>query len=202
MTSLLVKLKGFRYHFITLLMAMSGYQTANTSIHNSGFNYPIDSSANYGNEEVFIKVLSWNVYMLPYLHLFHDTRSRAAAIGDKLRNSPYDLILFQETFHTPSRDILKEHLKGGYSYFYGPFNDPGISLLTNSGLFVASRIPLSLLGVMTFNKAESFDALAQKGAVLLEGIKDGFRFQVVTTHMQADQSAYYQQIRIKQMRQI
>lgn len=202
MKFLLIRIKEFRYHLFTLLLASAGYQTANTSVYNRSVFQPEYTEVSVRKNEVFMKVLTWNVYMLPYLHLFHDTRSRAGAIGDRLKNSEYDIIFFQETFHTPSREILKKHLSEGYPFFYGPFNDPGISVLTNSGLFVASRIPLQVLSVLEFSKSASFDAMALKGAVLLEGEKDGYRFQVATTHMQADQSAFYHEIRVRQMQQI
>lgn len=194
----------WRYHLFTLLLASMWYQTANTSSHQDFLTGPVSFETNkkVAAGEANLKVLTWNVYMLPYLQLIHHSDSRAAAIGDRLKNSDYDIIFFQETFHTASREILKKKLSEGYQYFYGPFNDPGVSFLTSSGLFVASRIPLYLAGTMEFNRSASFDAMACKGAVLLEGIKDGYRFQVITTHMQADQSDFYREIRKKQMQQI
>lgn len=146
-----------------------------------------------------LRVLSWNVYMLPYLHIFHNTRTRAELIGQVLENSNYDIIVFQEAFYTPARKIMYSYLQKSYPFAYGPINNPGASFYTSSGVFVVSKIPLKLLKSIQYAKANTFDMLAKKGAALFEGSKDGKTFQLLATHLQAED---FPQTRIAQLEQL
>lgn len=146
-----------------------------------------------------IKILTWNVYMLPYLHLLHQTPTRARLIGETLLNFDFDIIVFQEVFHSKSRNILKSILKEKYKYQYGPFNDPNLSVFTNSGVMVVSKIPLHVVKNLVFSELRGFDKLAWKGAVLLAGEFNGRPFHLVATHLQSN---IYKETRLRQLRQI
>lgn len=146
-----------------------------------------------------IKILTWNVYMLPYLHLLHQTPTRARLIGETLLKFDYDIIVFQEVFHTRSRNILKSILREKYPYQYGPFNDPNLSIFTNSGVMVVSKIPLHVIKNLVFNELRGFDKLAWKGAVLLAGEFNGRPFHLVATHLQSN---IYKETRQRQLKQI
>ena len=152
-----------------------------------------------GSDQEELRILSWNIYMLPYLHPFHNSLQRAGWIGEILNKSNYDIIVFQEAFHSPSREKLKNEISASFPYFYGPFNDPGFSVYTSSGVCIASRFPLRLLKTMRFNRSESFDVLAWKGAVLMEGSFRSRPFHLIATHMQSNE---YPESRADQMRQM
>ena len=146
-----------------------------------------------------LKVLSWNIYMLPYVSLFNNNAQRAKAIADQLKNSDYTIIVFQEAFSSKCRNVLATNLLANYPYQYGPANKNFLPFRTNSGLWIVSKIRLTELEEFQFGKSEGFDAIARKGAVLFEGMFNGAKFQLLTTHLQADNS---EAIRTKQCAEI
>ncbi|MDD3078571.1 MAG: sphingomyelin phosphodiesterase [Paludibacter sp.] len=147
-----------------------------------------------------LKILSWNIYMLPALvSTFNHNSERAELIGDQLKDSDYQIIVFQEAFTRKSREIISRKLSDKYPYQYGPINPPAIPLHTNSGLWIISRIPLTLLKSIKFKRTSGFDSVAQKGAALFQGNYKGSSFQLLATHLQADNP---ERIAVEQCREI
>jgi len=146
-----------------------------------------------------LKILSWNIYMLPYISLFNHNAQRAKTIADKLSTSDYQIIVFQEAFSSKCRNILAKNLLSSYPYQYGPANRNFLPFRTNSGLWIVSKIPLTNLEEFQFSRSEGFDAVARKGAVLFEGSFRGAKFQLLATHLQADNSPI---VRTKQCAEI
>jgi len=146
-----------------------------------------------------LKILSWNIFMIPYLSSVNKNNFRAKAIADKLNTSDYQIIVFQEAFTSGSRRLLSERLKEAYPYQYGPANKCNIPFLTNSGLWVVSKIPLKELGEIKFAISKGFDKIAQKGAALFEGEYNHKRFQILTTHLQADGKAEMRELQCNQI---
>ncbi|HEX2618396.1 MAG TPA: endonuclease/exonuclease/phosphatase family protein, partial [Flavobacteriales bacterium] len=132
-----------------------------------------------------LKILSWNIYMLPGIVPLKARLSRARSIADTLVQSDYDIVVFQEAFHAGAVRILAARLRARYPFMYGPFNADGASMRYSSGVWVLSRTPLRLLGTIEFGDARNFDRTARKGAALLEGEHAGRTFQVLGTHLQA-----------------
>lgn len=145
-----------------------------------------DFHINYPQKSTQLKILSWNIFMLPYLSRFNATAERAVQIAEELRHSSYHILVFQEAFSNHGRKILSSKLKKEYPYQYGPANKCMIPFKTNSGLWILSKIPLTKLDEIKFNISEGFDGVAQKGAVLFSGTHNGSAFQIVATHLQAD----------------
>ncbi|HEY0261656.1 MAG TPA: sphingomyelin phosphodiesterase [Chitinophagales bacterium] len=146
-----------------------------------------------------LKILSWNIYMLPGIVPIAGRVKRAEAIADTLKKSDYDIIVFQEAFHRKAIGKIREGLNVLYPYMYGPFNQPTSKFKINSGVWVVSKIPLKELGVIQFGNGKVADKIAQKGAALLEGIANGKTFQILGTHVQAQQ---FPSIRKEQYEQI
>jgi len=146
-----------------------------------------------------LKILSWNIYMLPYISLFNRNATRARAIGHRLEHSDYQIIVFQEAFSIKCRRILARQLRAEYPYQYGPVNKCLFPFRTSSGLWVVSKIPLKQLDKLRFSISSGFDMVARKGAVLFQGDFQGAQFQLLTTHLQADKS---NRIREKQCMEI
>ncbi|ADQ79481.1 Endonuclease/exonuclease/phosphatase [Paludibacter propionicigenes WB4] len=146
-----------------------------------------------------LKILSWNIYMLPYISLFNHNADRARVIADKLEFSDYQIIVFQEAFSSKCRNILAKRLAKEYPYQYGPANKCYWPFRTSSGLWVVSKMPLKQLAKIKFTEGSGFDIIARKGAVLFQGDFEGTRFQLLATHLQADNS---EKIRAKQCREI
>ena len=146
-----------------------------------------------------LRILSWNIYMLPYLSWFNGNGHRARIIGEELTNSDYQIIVFQEAFSSKCRRIIKKILSKQYPYQYGPSNNSAWSLRSNSGLWVLSKLPLTQLKTIKFGKARGYDVIAQKGATLFQGEFFGRRFQLMATHLQSSNS---QDIREKQYKEV
>lgn len=133
-----------------------------------------------------LKVLSWNIYMLPPLIFFNGKQKRARAIGQLLRDSDYDVIVFQEAFHHGARWRIKRWLRDIYPYQIGPANIHYVSLRASSGVWIVSKVPIKKVESICFKKRWGFDnRMARKGALMVEGEKDGQRFQIVGTHLNA-----------------
>lgn len=148
-----------------------------------------------------LKILSWNIYLLPYVSLFNDNDKRAKAIGERLNGSDYHIIVFQEAFSSKCRKILSKTLLASFPYQYGPVNDARFSLRTNSGLWVVSQFPLTQLDQLEFSKSEGYDTVARKGAVLFEGTFRDSKFQLMATHLQAKDSQMLRELQCAEIRQ-
>jgi endonuclease/exonuclease/phosphatase family metal-dependent hydrolase len=137
--------------------------------------------------------------MLPYLSLFNDNAKRAKAIAERLNGSDAHILVFQEAFSSKCRNIVSKGLQGRFPFQYGPFNDKRYSWRTNSGLWIVSQFPLNVLDFIRFSVSKGYDVVARKGAVMLEGSFHGARFQLLATHLQAEDS---QDLRIVQCSEI
>jgi endonuclease/exonuclease/phosphatase family metal-dependent hydrolase len=146
-----------------------------------------------------LKILSWNIYMLPKIVVQRNKRIRAHAIVEELKKSDFDIIVFQEAFLPAAREIIKAGLGNLYPFQFGPANSEGFTLKTNSGVWIISKVPLKLLKTTQFKNCTGNDCWARKGAMLLEGVWGDKAFQILGTHLQADG---FDKIREKQMDQI
>jgi endonuclease/exonuclease/phosphatase family metal-dependent hydrolase len=146
------------------------------------------------NEKKVLNVLSWNIYMLPaYTNLSpkikkNYRKSRAKEISDRLNQSEYNILVFQEAFHVPSRRILKREMKERFPYQYGPINPRGLSLKTNSGVLVLSETPLKLLAKTKYKRCSGSDCYSKKGAAIWEGFWGNNEFQIIGTHLNSGRS--------------
>ena len=132
-----------------------------------------------------LKILSWNIKMLPSIFVPSGKIRRSKRIAEQLQNLNYDIIIFQEAFHAQSRNIISKHLNNKYPYRYGPANKPWYSVKTNSGIWILSKIPLQILHELDFCQCEKEDCFARKGALMLQGNWNGNSFQIIGTHLEA-----------------
>ena len=125
--------------------------------------------------------------MLPRL-LFRLSRGpmrRSRLIPQYLIDDQIDIIVFQEAFDPRARRLLKRRLKDTYPYMVGPANHAKFRFKTNSGVWMASKIPLKHLGEIRFSECEGSDCLAKKGALLVETEWQGVKIQVLGTHLES-----------------
>lgn len=160
---------------------------------------PFNATEDSSGEDNGLKILSWNIYMLPAPIIRPGKLDRARQITAHLKQADFDIIVFQEAFHHRARRIISKGLKEKYPFRYGPANKGGFSFKTNSGIWVVSRIPLNVLGTIQFKNCKGVDCYSRKGAMLLEGEVKGKKFQILGTHLQSEDA---QLIREKQMDQI
>lgn len=148
-----------------------------------------------------MKVLCWNIYMLPRFALHTGKRKRAREIVKMLPAENYDIIVFQEAFHGDARRILKRGLKNLYPYRIGPANRNRWWVKTNSGVWMLSKTPIKELKQIKYKDCYGFaDCFAHKGALLVEGEFEGQKFQILGTHIQASgpenvKQSQYEEIR-------
>ncbi len=155
--------------------------------------------------EAQLKVLSWNIYMLPRLVRQVGQLERSKLIAEKLIGADYDVIVFQEAFDKKSRKILWSIIKEIYPYAVGPVNESRNTKrmsITNGGVWIVSKLPLKKMGEILFDDCKGFDCGSRKGALMVQVEKDGHTYQVIGTHMQADDSPKIEAIREKQLEQI
>lgn len=136
--------------------------------------------------ECKLKILTWNIYMLPHCSWLKGNCNRAAEIAEKLKSSDYDIIVFEEAFDFRARRILQKQLMGSFPFMYGPANLSFFSLKTSSGIWVVSKIPLKKIREIEYHNRYGIDAMARKGAVMFQGEWKGNDFQLIGTHLQAD----------------
>ena len=159
---------------------------------------PLKPGAGAVTENRNLKILSWNIYMLPRMVPRKGKRERAYAIVEALKKTDYDIIVFEEAFLPAARKIILAGLGNQYEFQYGPVNStPNIK--TNGGVWILSKIKMDLVKTIQFKECATWDCLARKGAMLLEGTWNGKKFQLMGTHLQADE---YQEVRYKQMDEI
>ncbi len=150
-------------------------------------------------DENNLKILSWNIYMLPKIVPQKGKLERAQTIVDSVKKSDFDIIVFQEAFLPEARELIFNGLQPLYPYQYGPANSGGFTVKINSGVWVISKMPMKILNTTQFKNCAANDCWARKGAMLLEGEWNGKAFQILGTHLQADG---FDRIREKQMDQI
>jgi endonuclease/exonuclease/phosphatase family metal-dependent hydrolase len=132
-----------------------------------------------------LHILSWNIYMLPKFAKITGKRVRAKIIADQIKQSDYQILVFQEAFLGDARKIIRKGLKDVFPYEYGPANRK-FSIKTNSGIWVLSKLPLNVLEEIDYEQCVGFDdCFARKGALMLEGDFKGQKFQLLGTHLQA-----------------
>ena len=132
-----------------------------------------------------LRVLSWNIYMLPRFVKITGKRKRATEIGHLLRKSPYDVLVLQESFLGTARKRIRNELVQLYPEECGPANLK-FSLKANSGIWILSRLPMKCLEEIDFSECQGLDdCMARKGALLVEVNWKNQPIQVLGTHLQA-----------------
>jgi endonuclease/exonuclease/phosphatase family metal-dependent hydrolase len=180
-------LLSISYMMLSCLITTFGQQPINSEIELIPASFkessPIDEPLLIQNKKN-LKILSWNIYMLPPAILETAKRQRAKAIATELDQTDYDILVFQEAFHSAARNILRAKLHHLFPHSYGPANHKGIKF--NSGIWILSKIPLKPVKEIKYKKCTGYDCYSQKGAILMEGNKSGEIFQLIGTHLQSE----------------
>lgn len=136
-----------------------------------------------------LRILSWNVFLLPDPVQSLDHKKRATMIGDylKARRGNFDIICIEKAFQDTRRQIIVDALKPYFPHVVDPllavkwkrwFGD------YNSGITVLSKVPLQTLVRHDWNEAAGTEASEPKGYVILELVWHGQPVQLVVVHMQ------------------
>lgn len=154
------------------------------------------------NPNSTLSILSWNIYLLPWIVPFKSQCKRAKAIAEVIAELDYDVIVIQEAFHNRARKILIERLLPHFPYQIEP--QKGRFLKFNSGVFIISKIPMRLIDQIQYKECKLFfqDCRANKGATMVALEKDNQQFHLIATHLQAERGARFDSIRESQFREI
>ncbi|MDZ4715729.1 MAG: sphingomyelin phosphodiesterase [Cytophagales bacterium] len=139
----------------------------------------------FGFGQDSLRLLTWNIQMLPVIVHPNGKAKRARAIVEQLEKNPYDVVVFQELFKKRSRRIISKGLAASYPYHTRVLNKRSIGLKTNGGVMIFSRHPIKETHQIRYSKRTGFDKLSRKGALMAEIDFHGKPVQVIGTHLQA-----------------
>jgi hypothetical protein len=148
------------------------------------------TTATLTGEQPNLRVLTWNLQLLPTAldqfsaKLQKSQHLRAPWIIDYLNHQDYDIVVLEEVIDPGITEDLKRGLKEHYPYIVAPASKMGMAG-ASGGIFFAGRIPLQYITHIEFKHVAGVDALAEKGCTLVEAEKEGVRFQIAGTHLQA-----------------
>jgi len=134
-------------------------------------------------DETTVKVLTWNIYMLP-LHLFIiDQGPRADKIPDHVKG--YDVVVFQEAFSDDQREHIIEKLTEEYPHvtrILGDDSFPG----QDGGVIILSKWEIDKqLQRLYGDLCSGDDCFADKGVLYARLDVNGKPLHIFGTHLQA-----------------
>ncbi len=134
-----------------------------------------------------IKVISWNVFALPWPINWRTNKvERAKLITKHLLENDYDVVAIQEAFKKRVYKHFLKHLSEKYPYTSGkPLKSKTLPVITNSGLMVFSKYPITHQEIAYFQTSRGSDRLSSKGALITRINASGKEFEFVVSHMQA-----------------
>ena len=135
-----------------------------------------------------LHILTYNIKFLPaiLLNQHHHPIVRAKYIPQALFNDTVDIIIFEEAFDQTARRRLIRGLKKEFPYIAGPANKKQPSFKVCSGVFMASRYPMRMLGEVKYKDCIEADCMARKGGLISEvTLPNGKKIQIAGTHLQA-----------------
>ena len=157
-----------------------------------------------------LRVLTQNIAGLPE-PISEDPLVRIPKLMDLIvaQKDQFDVICLQEVFSENVREIVINKLLPDFPYQIdrSTYNMPGVTnyvnWLENSGLFLASKIPIKHRQFIPFHEAGGSDAYAWKGLLAAKlATPGGKEFMVFTTHLQSDADGRFADVRKAQLKRI
>ena len=128
-------------------------------------------------------VLAYNVYMRPQAFFRDGQEERMRYLPEQLKG--YDVLVLSEVFDMKMREALLVELLPEYPYITEPLG-ADLWVTQHGGVMIASRWPIEEERQLLYGKVCSgSDCAAQKGAIYTRLNKDGRRYHLFGTHMQA-----------------
>jgi endonuclease/exonuclease/phosphatase family metal-dependent hydrolase len=134
---------------------------------------PIELKAIKATQNDTIKIVSWNIKMVPK-SLAIITKSarkkqkeRAPKIIQYLNNTNFDIIVLQELFDKSITKKFAADLSINYPYILSPIKE-GFSMKMTSGVMILSKYPYELINHEIFNVSKKTDNAAQKACSLVK----------------------------------
>ena len=149
---------------------------------------PIELKAIKAVENDTIKIVSWNIKMVPKaLGLFTKSarkkqKDRAPRIIQYLNNANFDIVILQELFDQSITKKFCEDLNINYPYILSPIKE-GVSVKMTSGVMILSKYPYELIAHEIFNVSKKTDNSAQKACSLIKVDINGKKILLGGTHL-------------------
>lgn len=145
-----------------------------------------------------IKILSWNIFMIPPTIFKSCQCERAPLIASTVKSWDADVIIFQEAFQKKVRLMIWDLIKETYPYETGVPKSGFLKV--HSGVWIVSKYPIEKQESIVYKAKKGSDGFAKKGATFIEINMNGKKFQVIGTHVQS--GSKYQAIRYLQFKQL
>ena len=149
-----------------------------------------------------IKMMTWNVYMLPKPLKFSEQKERTRLIVEHLKKVDHDVIVLQEAFTCPFRNALSKHLSSKYPYQKTLGKSGWWKQVMNSGVTILSRYPFTVLGKDFYQECGRADCYASKGVILVRLDLPEKPIQLAVTHLQSGDEPEIVAVRRTQLAQI
>jgi endonuclease/exonuclease/phosphatase family metal-dependent hydrolase len=149
------------------------------------------------------KVLTWNTFLIPPPWNSTKQVERADIMKKLLPDMGHDVMFFQEAFYDRQRNKIIQALNKNYPFIAVPRKGRKLKQIQDSGLFVASKLPMQVLDQVIFKNCAKADCMSSKSAILVEiTLPSGKQVQFINTHLQAWNNPKTISIRKKQLIQI
>ena len=144
-----------------------------------------------------LKILSYNLYTI-LTNSAADINRRMQALPEAITG--YDVIVFEEAFYNPAREDLINNISGEYPYTSDILDTSGY--LEDGGVFIASKWPIELEGQFKYDNCSGIDCLSPKGAVYTRVNKQGTKYHIFGSHLQAENSNSAKAARLAQLAEL
>lgn len=150
-----------------------------------------------------LKILSWNLFMLPKPINFSLQRTRTKLMAELLPDTGHDIYFFQEAFAGKTKKQLTKAFNKSHPFHASLDSDKKFPHFLGSGLLVFSRFPFKVIGRDYYKDCAHTDCFAAKGVLLVEvTLPDQKKIQIATTHLQAWEDQKAIKIRSLQLKQV
>jgi endonuclease/exonuclease/phosphatase family metal-dependent hydrolase len=154
-------------------------------------------SLNLSAQHDTLKILTYNVQMLPTFLKKIKQKARAEAIIKQIDSADYDIVFFQEMFDKRISKLFWKALNDKYPYKMRDENK--YFLKVKNGLMIWSKKSLENKHSIVFQQATSWDKWSKKGALFASIIKNNDTILIINTHLQSDYAIQNNAIRKKQL---
>jgi endonuclease/exonuclease/phosphatase family metal-dependent hydrolase len=132
-----------------------------------------------------LRILTWNIQMLPNVVKGNKRAKRAEAIVNQLCQRRDDVIVLQELFQKRARKIITKGLKKHFPFHTQVLSKKFLAFKTNGGVMIWSKYKINNTHQIRYKSRTGFDRLSRKGALLADIDFKGHGIQVAGTHLQA-----------------
>ena len=148
-----------------------------------------------------LSVLAWNVWLRPTTLFANAQRERVRRMADLVAG--HDVLVLSEAFDDDEREVLLEALRPRFPYASRVVGKDKF-LAQDGGVIVVSRWPITAQAQEVYRDYSGSDAHADKGVIWVRIEKQGRRWNLLGTHLQAgaEAQAAKVEVRARQLRQL